>query len=66
MPAFDLMKDIPPLDVPTLNYVWDWLWRMNACAKPTNERQRARLNQREEIMELLREIADTAAEGTAC
>jgi hypothetical protein len=54
---FDLMKEKPSLDIPTLNYVWDWVWRMNAVQTPKNANQRARQGEREYILQLLQDMA---------
>ena len=54
---FDLIKELPDLDVKTLNYVWDMLWRFNACSKGKNQDERSRIKEREKIMNHLEEIA---------
>ena len=58
MANFDLMKNKPALDIPTLNFVWDTLWRSNAANKPINAEQRARSSERAGIMRRLQELAD--------
>ena len=55
---FDLMKDKPLLDRDTLNYVWDVLWRFNYTTKPTNNNNRAIINERENIMQFIQQLAD--------
>jgi hypothetical protein len=50
---FDLLKDKPELDIPTLNYVWDMLWRRNAANSRKNTEQRIRCNEREYIMKMI-------------
>ena len=55
---FDLMRDIPPLDYDTLNYVWDILWRFNASSKPTNNDNRSRSYERTQIMNYIQELAN--------
>ena len=54
---FDLMDAKPRIDIPTLNYVWDLIWRMNAVRKPKNVKERARQWEREEILQLLQDMA---------
>lgn len=55
---FDLMKNKPPLDRDTLNYVWDTLWRFNATTQCTNTEKRIRVNERERIMNFVQQLAD--------
>jgi hypothetical protein len=61
--TFDLMKDKPKLDIPTLNYVWDWIWRMNAVNKATNEHKRGEQAARANILQLLEYMADREQES---
>lgn len=61
---FDLVKDKPALDIPTLNYVWDWVWRMNAVDKPKNEDGRSRQRERERFLKTLQDMADWEKETT--
>ena len=56
--GFDLLREKPVLDIPTLNYVWDWVWRMNALDKPTNANGRSRLGERERFLRALQDMAD--------
>lgn len=56
---FDLMHEKPVIDIPTINYIWDALWRINFCVKPTNADLRARHSERERIMEQLQEMANS-------
>ena len=46
---FDLMKDNPPLDVPTLNWIWDTLWRREACSRVGRQNNDRRSRAREDI-----------------
>ena len=55
---FDLMKEKPALDIPTLNYVWDYLWRMNACNSRKNNEQRIRASEQESIMKMVQYFAE--------
>jgi hypothetical protein len=57
---FDLMKDKPRVDVPTLNWVWDTLWRRHACMKPKNATMRTRMREIEILMEDLEHEAKQA------
>ena len=50
---FDLMKDKPHLDIPTLNWLWDSLWRCNAANRPANAAQRAVRGERERVLKML-------------
>ena len=59
---FDLVKEKPSLDIPTLNYVWDWIWRMNAVDKPTNADGRSRLRERERFLKIIQDMADWETE----
>lgn len=54
---FDLMKDNPELDLKTLNFVWDRLWRSNACNKRKNAEQRTEYRTMERIMTMLEGVA---------
>ena len=56
--SFDLMKEKPSLDIPTLNFVWDWIWRKDFISKPTNERSRGAAQEREKMLQLLQWFAD--------
>jgi hypothetical protein len=51
---FDLMKKRPTLDIATLNYIWDTLWRQEACyrIRPNLER-RIRGDETRQIMKML-------------
>ena len=49
----DLMKEKPAIDVPTLNWVWDRLWRRHACMKPRNAAMRAVRSELEMLMDEL-------------
>ena len=55
---FDLMKEKPELDTPTLNYVWDYLWRKNACNRGENADRRSRALEQQSIMLMLQELAN--------
>lgn len=55
---FDLMKEKPQLDIPTLNWAWDWIWRRNSLIKPTNERKRGQKQEMEYISGLLEWMAN--------
>ena len=57
---FDLMKDKPVLDAPTLNWVWDSLWRLNACNRGENADRRAKKRAFEYVMGWLEEEVRTA------
>lgn len=56
----DLLKDKPKIDVPTLNWVWDRLWRRHACMKPRNAALRATRRELEILMEDLQREAEGA------
>lgn len=56
------MREKPKLDIPTLNFIWDELWRLDFVDKPTNERKRGEHTARLKIMERLQELAK---EGTS-
>lgn len=58
MKKFDLLRELPELDTKTLNYVWDTLWRFNACSRRKNSDERTRCSERERIMKLLEEVAN--------
>lgn len=47
---FDLMRDKPKLDLPTLNFMWDELWRFHSLATTKNEKGRMRKQFLEERM----------------
>jgi hypothetical protein len=49
----DLMKEKPAIDAPTLNWVWDRLWRRHACMKPRNAAMRAVRSELEMLMDEL-------------
>ena len=53
---FDLMKDKPALDIPTLNYVWDMLWRRNRASNPKNAYERASKDEQERILKMLESL----------
>lgn len=55
---FDLMLNKPKLDIPTLNFVWDTIWRMNAVRDATNERKRCERSARAGILQMLEDMAD--------
>lgn len=54
---FELMKDKPKLDIPTLNYVWDILWRFKACNLGKNEKQRALFAEYNRLLEFIENMA---------
>lgn len=56
----DLMKEKPAIDVPTLNWVWDRLWRRHACMKPRNAAMRAVRSELEMLMDELEMEAERA------
>jgi len=58
--TFNLMQNIPKLDIDTLNYVYDRLWRFNYTNEKKNERQRAVYVERINIMKMLEELAEMA------
>ena len=66
MENFDLMKDKPKLDIPTLNYVWDRLWRYNACVNigRMNDDKRSRSAELIATLQKLEEMASTEQEAT--
>jgi hypothetical protein len=55
---FDLMGEKPKLDIPTLNFIWDELWRLDFVDKPKNEHKRGEHAARLKIMERLQELAN--------
>mgnify|MGYP001237378367 CR=1 FL=1 len=58
---FELMKDKPKLDIPTLNYVWDMLWRFKACNLRKNAKERALFAEYERLMKHIKELAESEA-----
>jgi len=60
MKMFDLMKAKPTLDIPTLNWLWDRLWRLNTSTRATNAEGRARRLEREAILKMIQDEADDA------
>lgn len=58
MQKFELMKEKPELDTATLNYIWDILWRKNACNPLKNADQRSKWWENKKTMELLEELAE--------
>ena len=61
--TFDLMRDKPKLDILTLNYVWDAIWRMNTVSEATNERKRGEQTARANILQMLEYMADREQES---
>ncbi|MCK9569039.1 hypothetical protein M0R72_08865 [Candidatus Pacearchaeota archaeon] len=57
---FDLMKDKPALDVPTLNWVWDSLWRRRQSNFQKNEEQRIRAREDDALMVIVESEARAA------
>jgi len=57
----DLMNDKPVLDIPTLNFIWDRLWRHNACMNigRMNDDKRSRSAELIATLRILQEMADT-------
>lgn len=55
---FNLMKNKPNLDEDTLNYIWDILWRFNACNDKSNEMKRVQCDERSHIMDILQTLAN--------
>jgi hypothetical protein len=55
------MKDKPKLDIPTLNYVWDILWRFKACNLRKNAKERALFAEYERLMKHIKELAESEA-----
>lgn len=60
---FDLIKEKPKLDIPTLNYIWDTLCRFNTCNRRKNAEQRAIYSYQIQLMEHINEIANSEKEG---
>jgi len=54
---FELMKDKPKLDIPTLNYVWDILWRFKACNLRKNAKERALFAEYNRLLEFIENMA---------
>jgi hypothetical protein len=65
MPKFDLMRDKPELDIPTLNYIWDRLWRHNACVNigRINDDKRSRSAELIATLRILEEMASAEQEA---
>jgi len=57
---FYLVKDNAhlDLDIPTLNFIWDRLWRLNRSHRGKNATERAQIDGRKDIMEMLEYFAD--------
>ena len=58
---FDLMREKPELDIPTLNWVWDELWRRNTAAPAKNIGDRIRQDERAALMGRLLDMAEDEA-----
>lgn len=58
MYKFDLMKEKPQLDINTLNYIWDLLWRDNAVNNCGNIEKRAIYKKQSYLMQTLEELAE--------
>ena len=58
---FDLMREKPKLDIPTLNWVWDELWRRNHAAPAKNIDGRIRQDERAALMGRLLNMAEDEA-----
>lgn len=63
MNEFDLMKEKPVLDIPTLNFIWDMLKRSNLCNQRKNVKQRVEYYNQESIMKDLEYYADKENEN---
>lgn len=63
---FDLMREKPAeLDIPTLNWVWDELWRRNTAAPAKNINDRIRQDERAALMGRLLDMAEDEAGAAA-
>jgi len=58
MAKLDLMKEKPTLDIPTLNWLWDRLWRLQASIRATNAESRTRRWEREAMLKMIQDEAD--------
>jgi hypothetical protein len=58
MIKFDLMKEKPKLDIPTLNFIWDGLWRENACNNRSNKVKEGRHTANVHTMEYLEKLTN--------